>query len=161
MFIKDLYKTAFLVNTDDRHSSGERRIDLNIYYDNKLDLLRLDHNAGYDKILPAEQFTYHIEPEDHLLDLAGEILAITELKHDSGSISCLSYKDNPLALSLGRFCTSNYAKPDHINIKNLYMHLTNFSLNKNSDNFISPEEEFYKESSHASKRLLTNIYKTL
>jgi hypothetical protein len=62
---------------------------------------------------------------------------------------------------LARFCTSNYAKPDHNNIKNLYMHLTNFSLNKNSDNFISPEEEFYKENSHASKRLLTNIYKTL
>jgi hypothetical protein len=62
---------------------------------------------------------------------------------------------------LARFCTSNYAKPDHNNIRNLYMHLTNFSLNKNSDNFITPEEEFYKEGSNASKRLLTNIYKTL
>jgi tubulin polyglutamylase TTLL6/13 len=50
------------------------------------------------------------------------------------------------------------------------MHLTNFSLNKNSDKFILPEgkifnlclnfaiEEFYKDST-ASKRLLTNIYK--
>jgi hypothetical protein len=41
------------------------------------------------------------------------------------------------------------------------MHLTNFSLNKDSKNFISPEEEFYKEGSNASKRLLTNVYKTL
>ncbi len=31
-----------------------------------------------------------------------------------------------------RFCTHNYKKPDQVNIKNLFMHLTNFSLNKNS-----------------------------
>lgn len=46
-------------------------------------------------------------------------------------------------------------KPDSNNIKNLYMHLTNFSLNKNSENYVSPEEEFYKDGSTASKRLLT------
>ena len=46
---------------------------------------------------------------------------------------------------LARFCTSNYRKPDNINIKNLYMHLTNFSLNKNSDKFIQPEEEFHND----------------
>ena len=62
---------------------------------------------------------------------------------------------------LARFCTANYAKPDHINIKNLFMHLTNFSLNKNSDNFITPDDEFYKDTSNASKRLLTTIYKNL
>lgn len=33
---------------------------------------------------------------------------------------------------LARFATHNYKKPDNSNIKNLYMHLTNFSLNKNS-----------------------------
>lgn len=52
-------------------------------------------------------------------------------------------------------------KPDNNNIKNLYMHLTNFSLNKNSDNYVSPEEEFYKDGSTASKRLLTQVYKSL
>jgi len=52
-------------------------------------------------------------------------------------------------------------KPDSSNIKNLYMHLTNFSLNKNSDNYVSPEEEFYKDGSTASKRLLTQVYKSL
>jgi hypothetical protein len=42
------------------------------------------------------------------------------------------------------------------------MHLTNFSLNKNSDNYVSPdEEEFFKESSTASKRLLSAVYKSL
>lgn len=50
------------------------------------------------------------------------------------------------------------------------MHLTNFSLNKNSDKFVQPEgkqsrnkiviDEFYKEST-ASKRLLSNVYKRL
>lgn len=41
------------------------------------------------------------------------------------------------------------------------MHLTNFSLNKNSDNFITPDDEFYKDTSNASKRLMTTIYKNL
>lgn len=71
----------------------------------------------------------------------------------------------------------NYKKPDQQNIKNLYMHLTNYSLNKNSSRFVLPEgktllcrwtprltlasvDEFYNEST-ASKRLLTNIYKSL
>lgn len=58
-----------------------------------------------------------------------------------------------------------------MNIKNLFMHLTNFSLNKNSERFIAPEgkntyvlnvflDEFYKDS-QASKRLLSQIYKSL
>jgi tubulin polyglutamylase TTLL11 len=41
---------------------------------------------------------------------------------------------------LARFCTQNYRKPDAANIKNLYMHLTNFSLNKNSNRFKAPSE---------------------
>lgn len=38
---------------------------------------------------------------------------------------------------------TNYKKPDMQNIKNLYMHLTNFSLNKNSERFIAPEGNQY------------------
>ena len=44
--------------------------------------------------------------------------------------------------ALARFCTHNYKKPDHHNIKDLYMHLTNFSLNKNSQRFKAPGEQF-------------------
>ena len=33
---------------------------------------------------------------------------------------------------LARFCTHNYKKPDTNNIKDIYMHLTNFSVNKNN-----------------------------
>jgi len=40
------------------------------------------------------------------------------------------------------------------------MHLTNFSLNKNSEKFIAPEDEFFKDDK-ASKRLLSTIYKNL
>lgn len=43
---------------------------------------------------------------------------------------------------LARFCTHNYKKPDNQNIKNVYMHLTNFSLNKNSQKFKAPGEQF-------------------
>jgi len=31
---------------------------------------------------------------------------------------------------IARFCTNNYKKPDGVNMKNLFMHLTNYSLNK-------------------------------
>lgn len=36
---------------------------------------------------------------------------------------------------LARFCTEQYEKPSKNNINNFYMHLTNYSLNKNSSNF--------------------------
>ena len=61
---------------------------------------------------------------------------------------------------LARFCTHNYKRPDHLNIKNLYMHLTNFSLNKNSDKYVPPEEDYYNNSA-ASKRLLSQVLKKL
>jgi len=41
---------------------------------------------------------------------------------------------------LARFCTHNYKKPDTNNIKDIYMHLTNFSVNKNSLRYKAPGE---------------------
>jgi len=61
---------------------------------------------------------------------------------------------------LARFCTTNYRRPDQNNIKNLYMHLTNFSLNKNSTRFQAPGEKF-KEDRKSSKQLFSTILKTL
>jgi len=40
---------------------------------------------------------------------------------------------------LARLCTENYRMPTKENMKNLFMHLTNFSLNKNSENFKLPD----------------------
>ena len=42
----------------------------------------------------------------------------------------------------------------------MFMHLTNFSLNKNSDNFKAPEDDFLNDDS-GSKRLLSGLYKTM
>lgn len=37
---------------------------------------------------------------------------------------------------LARFCTEDYQKPTMLNLSNVYMHLTNYSLNKESPKFI-------------------------
>ena len=56
---------------------------------------------------------------------------------------------------------SNYKKPDSMNLRNLYMHLTNYSLNKNSDKFKKPDASFMNVQDNSSKQLLTNVYKKL
>jgi hypothetical protein len=59
---------------------------------------------------------------------------------------------------LARFCTSDYKVPTKENMKNMFMHLTNFSLNKNSDNYKAPDVDFLQDDS-GSKRLLSSLYK--
>lgn len=58
---------------------------------------------------------------------------------------------------LARFCTNNYKKPDYMNLKNVYMHLTNYSLNKFSSKFISADEDFFNDK-NSSKRLMSSIF---
>ncbi len=41
------------------------------------------------------------------------------------------------------------------------MHLTNFSLNKNSDDYKAPPDVDFFEDATGSKRLLSSLYKTL
>ena len=55
----------------------------------------------------------------------------------------------------------NYKKPDSMNLRNMYMHLTNYSLNKNSDKFRKPDASFMNGSDNSSKQLLTNVLKKL
>ncbi len=45
-------------------------------------------------------------------------------------------------------------------MKNMFMHLTNFSLNKNSENYKAPDENFM-ENNEGSKRLLSALWVTL
>uniref|UniRef100_A0A3B3ZJ22 Tubulin tyrosine ligase-like family, member 6 n=1 Tax=Periophthalmus magnuspinnatus TaxID=409849 RepID=A0A3B3ZJ22_9GOBI len=41
---------------------------------------------------------------------------------------------------LARFCTSKYNEPTHNNVEDVCMHLTNYSINKHSENFVRDED---------------------
>ena len=48
-----------------------------------------------------------------------------------------------------------------MNLRNMYMHLTNYSLNKNSEKFRKPDASFMNANDNSSKQLLTNVFKKL
>lgn len=53
---------------------------------------------------------------------------------------------------LSRFCTEPYQQPNHKNLHHVYMHLTNYSLNIHSGNFI------HSDSTHTgSKRTISSV----
>lgn len=89
---------------------------------------------------------------------------IDDLKYDLRIyvlINCL----NPLRIyiheeGLARFCTEPYRKPTARNLDNLYMHLTNYAINKNSAAYAAGEEESGDEES-GHKRSLKAIMKIL
>ena len=60
---------------------------------------------------------------------------------------------------MARFCTEDYQKPDGGNLKDLYSHLTNFTLNKDNDKYVN-KEDFMEEDS-GTKRLVSNVLKQL
>ncbi|KAJ8384209.1 hypothetical protein AAFF_G00207570 [Aldrovandia affinis] len=55
---------------------------------------------------------------------------------------------------LARFCTSQYNEPAHSNMENVCMHLTNYAINKNSENFVRDDDT-------GSKRKLSTFNKHL
>jgi tubulin polyglutamylase TTLL6/13 len=60
---------------------------------------------------------------------------------------------------LARFATAEYEAPNPKNLNNMFMHLTNYAINKNADNFMQNENEDGKGRSH--KRSLNEVYKLL
>ena len=60
---------------------------------------------------------------------------------------------------LVRFCTENYEKPTKENMKNMYMHLTNYSLNKMSDKYVNADS--LDDLDNASKRTFAVLRKNL
>ena len=58
---------------------------------------------------------------------------------------------------LARFATEEYKGPLNSNLNNLFMHLTNYAINKDSENFIFNESETKTDIGH--KRSLTSIWK--
>lgn len=59
---------------------------------------------------------------------------------------------------LARFATDEYVGPTKGNLDNLYMHLTNYAINKNSNNFVKGED-CDDDSGH--KRSLSNVLQYL
>nr|XP_057924421.1 tubulin polyglutamylase ttll6 isoform X2 [Doryrhamphus excisus] len=55
---------------------------------------------------------------------------------------------------LARFCTTKYTEPAHGNVDEACMHLTNYSINKHSDNFVRDDDT-------GSKRKLSALIKQL
>lgn len=66
---------------------------------------------------------------------------------------------------MARFCTEEYTDPlktpdsNEPNDKELYRHLTNFTLNKDNDKFVINDD--FLENDNGSKRLLSSVYSTL
>lgn len=60
---------------------------------------------------------------------------------------------------MARFCSEPYKNPKTKNLDEIYGHLTNFSLNKKSENFQTNDTDIAPET--GSKRTLTSVYKRL
>lgn len=87
---------------------------------------------------------------------------IDDLKYDL-RLYVFLYGVNPLRIYLhkmafARFCTEPYKKPTKKNMSNIYMHLTNYALNKGAENYEEAGEENEDE---GHKRSLGAILKIL
>lgn len=60
---------------------------------------------------------------------------------------------------LVRFCTEDYIEPNDENASKLFMHLTNYSLNKDNEKYINPED--FGEDNKGTKRLLSHFFNFL
>ena len=88
---------------------------------------------------------------------------IKKLKFDL-RVYALVTSINPLRVyinkeGLARFATEEYLKPDDRNIKNLFMHLTNYSINKRSSKFFTGHSEDTCNLGH--KRDFESVWKYL
>lgn len=86
---------------------------------------------------------------------------IDNLKFDM-RVYCLIYGVDPLRVfvfreGLARFATEEYVGPYRNNLDNLYMHLTNYAINKNSENFEANEDSAEDDCGH--KRSVSSIFK--
>ena len=86
---------------------------------------------------------------------------IDNLKFDL-RIYVLVYGVDPLRVfvfreGLARFATEEYTGPYKNNLDNLYMHLTNYAINKNSENFEANEDSADDDS--GSKRSVSSVLK--
>ena len=107
----------------------------------------------------------YIDPLEHLVaqEYVREPFLIDGLKFDL-RIYVLVYGVNPLRIyvfdeGLARFATVKYELPKNSNLQCMFMHLTNYAINKFSDDFKQNENAEGKGRSH--KRSLSQIYRIL
>jgi len=86
---------------------------------------------------------------------------IDDLKFDL-RIYCLLYGVDPLRAfvfreGLARFATEEYVRPNRYNLNNLHIHLTNYAINKNAENFEENEDSAEDDCGH--KRSVSSIFK--
>ena len=64
---------------------------------------------------------------------------------------------------LARFCTVKYEQPKKENNKKAFMHLTNYSINKTSNDYVKPAqvEGDILEDNEGTKRTLSSLFDTL
>jgi tubulin polyglutamylase TTLL6/13 len=106
-----------------------------------------------------------IAPQEHYVvqEYIAEPLLIDDYKFDL-RVYALVKSVHPLKIfvyreGLGRFATVKYEKPKKKNMKNMYMHLTNYAVNKKNPEFQFNEEETNDAVGH--KRSLTALLKYL
>lgn len=88
---------------------------------------------------------------------------IDNLKFDL-RLYVLLYGINPMKIylfeeGLARFATEPYEAPTKHNLNDVYMHLTNYAINKNNDNYVQNDNEQGEGDGH--KRSLTQIYRDI
>mgnify|MGYP003331996660 CR=1 FL=1 len=96
-----------------------------------------------------------VSPDEHLVAqrYIGDPFLLDGLKFDL-RIYVLLYGVNPLRIfmyqeGLVRLATEQYVKPGDSNLKNLYMHLTNYAINKYSKNFVQNMSQGYEDNDEA------------
>ena len=90
-------------------------------------------------------------------------MLIDDLKFDL-RLYVLIYGNDPMRIylydeGLARFATEKYAKADKANMKENYVHLTNYAINKNNKKFVFNKNETQMDKGH--KRSITSVYKYL
>ena len=86
----------------------------------------------------------------HLLEGYKYDLRVYVLVNGFNPLRVYLYKDG-----LARFATEKYQKPKEDNLKNLCMHLTNYAINKDSENFVANTDK--NNDDVGSKRSLQSI----
>jgi hypothetical protein len=62
-------------------------------------------------------------------------------------------------MAFARFCTEPYKKPTKKNMKNTFMHLTNYAINKHADNYKQGDDDQGEEGHKRSLGAILNILK--